>query len=1438
MADDENQVHQGGVDQDHELALQLQAELNASARAPARTIRLMVKPGAVAGAGAGRPPEPPNGPVSQRPSRAASMSQGMNYYDDRSQSNYTSRAATASGGEDSRDDEEDEFMNTDDEEEAQRRADEAKKLRNTAPCMLGDDVLNEMGEETEMVIAHREAAGAHANEGEYDKVPLAGQAAWKHWGVYIKWARDSHVHNTWETYETLRGFGGFKKVLNYCKRVDDLNLRKLDMSVDEREEVDWRENMEEELLKEHQEVDRVFGERLDPQDGTAQFLVKWRGLPYMDASWETEADLLETKYHWEDDGEGRGDAYREKNRELIEAYRRREARALEPRQKMSKAREGFKAAGFGAMAEQPAYLKVGTLRDYQLAGLNWMVYNLFSASEKTNGILADEMGLGKTIQCASLVGYLSEMQRVGEPALVVVPLSTVPNWAKEFAKWIPDVNTLVYVGNSSSRQVIRQFEFPTRSAVPNRLKKFDALITTYEMVLKDAETLSKIKWSALVVDEAHRLKNTEAALYKELKQWKFESKLLVTGTPLQNNIKELWALLHFLHPEKFASCEEFETKYNLQDPASVALLHDLLRPFLLRRVIKDVEKSLPPKRERILRVPMTPLQKQYYKWILTRNFSQLNKNSKGSQIKLLNIIVDLKKVCNHPFLFESAREEYQATTGVSEDIISNLVVTSGKMVLLDKLLGRLKETGHRVLIFSQMVRVLDIISEYMNRKGYRHQRLDGSTPSQKRHQAMDRFNAPDSPDFAFLLSTRAGGLGINLATADTVLLFDSDWNPQNDLQAMARAHRIGQKDSVNIYRLVTGSSVEEDILERAKSKMVLDHVVIQKMDTSGRTVLGKNSDNSAAAVGAKLFNKDELAAILKFGAQDLFKDDEMDEEGGAQGPGAAKDGTVMTDDDLDAILARAEEIEHKSEGGGSGDLMSSFKVATFMQNEDDAAFWNRLIPENERPNPEQEALKQQGIGGFDGEPGIRQARLKTLDYAPMEEALAQPAAPKVSKKRMYKELPGAPVKGAELRIDKWPQAVDEEGRLLGDDSAPRPEGFPLTLCKRDALAFSKGFKKFPHEFKLQELADSVGGQLTGVGMDALLALRFGLLRGCEKAVESFERKKAENAANGIAEDDAEANGGEPKKEETVDASEGTATATANDATATDKNDAGDPESKAKPKGHRAKPPEAHLDFFGVDVRAGELLSLARQMKILDEKMLDKAREQGLNPDQDPSARYQVVPFTLEANELPSITGWTKTSDWDSNDDSSLLIGIYRYGIGEWRKIYDDQTIPLSTKMEAAVNPEMAPPNAMPKASHLETRSFGILRQLEKAKIHPTLKRKRQESKKEKNKKAADEKFATQLGENDSPANVAVRKLIALKRVGPQMEVEWVVHKERKYISIIGAKVDEVTNTTKQRLKIWDYVARKTRQNMDGFALHQMHLRMEEERKNNNRELER
>jgi chromodomain-helicase-DNA-binding protein 1 len=326
--------------------------------------------------------------------------------------------------------------------------------------------------------------------------------------------------------------------------------------------------------------------------------------------------------------------------------------------------------------------------------------------------------------------------------------------------------------------------------------KFHALLTTYEILLKDRDCLEKMKWAALVVDEAHRLKNDDSLLYRSLKEFKTASRVLVTGTPLQNSLKELWALLHFIMKEKFEHWEDFDREHAAEKAKKLGYkgLHKQLEPYILRRVKKDVEKSLPAKVEQILRVDMTSQQKTYYKWILTKNFEQLRKGNRGSTTTFANIVVELKKCCNHSFLTKAPEDPGYLST---PERIQRLIRGSGKLLLLDKLLVRLRETGHRVLIFSQMVRMLDILSEYLMLRHFPFQRLDGGIKGDMRRQALDHFNADGSQDFCFLLSTRAGGLGINLATADTVIIFDSDWNPQNDLQAQSRAHRIGQKNQVS-----------------------------------------------------------------------------------------------------------------------------------------------------------------------------------------------------------------------------------------------------------------------------------------------------------------------------------------------------------------------------------------------------------------------------------------------------------------------------------------------------------------------------------------------------------------------------------------------------------------------------------------------------------------
>lgn len=508
------------------------------------------------------------------------------------------------------------------------------------------------------------------------------------------------------------------------------------------------------------------------------------------------------------------------------------------------------------------------------------------------------------------------------------------------------MNVVVYLGDINSRNMIRTHEWMHPQT--KRLK-LNILLTTYEILLKDKSFLGNVSWAFIGVDEAHRLKNDDSLLYKTMIEFKSNHRLLITGTPLQNSLKELWSLLHFIMPEKFHSWEMFEEEHGKGRDSGYTSLHKELEPFLLRRVKKDVEKSLPAKVEQILRVEMSAVQKQYYKWILTRNYKALSKGTKGSTSGFLNIMMELKKCCNHCYLIKPPddNEFYNRQEG-----LQHLVRSSGKLILLDKLLVRLKERGHRVLIFSQMVRMLDILAEYLKYRQFLFQRLDGSIKGEMRKQALDHFNADGSEDFCFLLSTRAGGLGINLASADTVVIFDSDWNPQNDLQAQARAHRIGQKKQVNIYRLVTKGSVEEEIIERAKKKMVLDHLVIQRMDTTGKTVL----HTGAAPSSSTPFNKEELSAILKFGAEELFKEPEGEEQ-------------EPQEMDIDEILKRAETRENDPGPSTVGEeLLSQFKVANFSMMEDEEIDmdterndrnWDDIIPEDHRRRLEEEERQKE-----------------------------------------------------------------------------------------------------------------------------------------------------------------------------------------------------------------------------------------------------------------------------------------------------------------------------------------------------------------------------------------------------------------------------------------------------------------------------------------------
>ncbi|XVF73163.1 hypothetical protein PTKIN_Ptkin12aG0179200 [Pterospermum kingtungense] len=458
---------------------------------------------------------------------------------------------------------------------------------------------------------------------------------------------------------------------------------------------------------------------------------------------------------------------------------------------------------------QPTMLKAGMLRDYQLVGLQWML-SLYN--NKLNGILADEMGLGKTVQVMALIAYLMEFKGNYGPHLIIVPNAVLVNWKSELHNWLPSVSCIYYVGSKDQRSKLFSQEVLAM--------KFNVLVTTYEFIMYDRSKLSKIDWKYIIIDEAQRMKDRESVLARDLDRYRCQRRLLLTGTPLQNDLKELWSLLNLLLPEVFDNRKAFHDWFSqpfqkegpthnaeddwLETEKKVIIihrLHQILEPFMLRRRVEDVEGSLPPKVSIVLRCRMSAFQSAIYDWVKSTGTLRVDPEDEKRRVQknslyqarvyrtLNNRCMELRKTCNHPLL------NYPYFNDLSKGF---LVRSCGKLWILDRILIKLQRTGHRVLLFSTMTKLLDILEEYLQWRRLVYRRIDGTTSLEDRESAIVDFNSPGSECFIFLLSIRAAGRGLNLQSADTVVIYDPDPNPKNEEQAVARAHRIGQTREVKV----------------------------------------------------------------------------------------------------------------------------------------------------------------------------------------------------------------------------------------------------------------------------------------------------------------------------------------------------------------------------------------------------------------------------------------------------------------------------------------------------------------------------------------------------------------------------------------------------------------------------------------------------------------
>lgn len=650
-------------------------------------------------------------------------------------------------------------------------------------------------------------------------------------------------------------------------------------------------------------------------------LVKFKGLGFEDTLWEKPPTYADRE-RFED------------FRQAYEDYVRKRYMAIPSRSTLHRHLAHVRQQDFEKkliQKAQPSRLVGGEIMQYQLEGLNWLYYQWY---RQHNAILADEMGLGKTIQLIALMTTLIQDHKCW-PFLVVVPNSTCPNWRREIKKWAPDIRAVCYYGSSQARKMTSEYElfpkekdkedFEAKKKSRSEIKDIKAhiVIASYESIIDKNVILSlaRVPWQGLIVDEGQRLKSDQNLVYEALSKLRFPFKVLMTGTPLQNNARELFNLLQFLDREKH-NAADLDKKYAELNDENVPELHELLKPYFLRRTKIQVLTFLPPMSQIIVPVSMSALQRQVSRSIVSRNpelmksiFSRDANAPVKERANLNNILMQLRKTLCHPFVYSREIEDRSLDTDSS---FRTLVEASSKLQLLSIMLPKLRERGHRVLIFSQFLDNLDIVEDFLDSLGMLHRRLDGTISALEKQKRIDEFNAPDSPYFAFLLSTRAGGVGINLATADTVIIMDPDFNPHQDIQALSRAHRIGQQSKVLVFQLMTRGSSEEKIMQIGKKKMALDHVLIEAMD---------QEDDAGM----------DLESILRHGAAALF-DDNTDSD------------IVYNEASVDKLLDRSQIESTKTSEGQTAE--SQFSFARIWANDKATLEEGLQESESSTPNPD------------------------------------------------------------------------------------------------------------------------------------------------------------------------------------------------------------------------------------------------------------------------------------------------------------------------------------------------------------------------------------------------------------------------------------------------------------------------------------------------------